>query len=170
MAHGGQIPPDNRGPQAKGVGKDSKRHDLERRKVPFFHQSDLQQGQVQALEQGQRIAPVQVQQPARGGAAPSRSANSSSQGVNIPDPIEFIAGRAGGGASPLAAPIAGADNVRAWMEFARPLITGPGSSGLLAGAYINQLRSMLKSPKLASGHVIDFNDIDDALEAMVEAG
>lgn len=167
MANGGRIPPDNRGPQAKGVGKNSKRHDMERRKVPFFHQSDLQQGQVQALEQGQRVAPVKTQQPAKPRQAVSRSANTSSQGVNIPDPIDFIAGRSQGGAAALSAPIANAENVKSWLAFLQPLITGPGSSGLLAGAYINQLRNMMRTPKLADGFVIDFNDIDDALEAMV---
>src|SRR5690606_16933027 len=78
-ARGGRIPPDGRPTQAPGVGKNSKRHDLERRNVPFLHGSDLQVGDVQAMEQGQRIAPKQTQAPA---APPSRGGGSGQQATS----------------------------------------------------------------------------------------
>lgn len=165
---GGRIAPDNRPAQAKGVGKNSKRHDLERRDTPFLHDSDLQQGDVQALENGQRIAPKQTQRPA-GPAPTSGSGNTKSVAgtgpADIPDPIDFISTlTAGAGVTP---PMAGATpsaNLDMWVRYAAHLANGPGASGLLRGAFINQMRNLRRSPQNTQSVVINLNDIDAGLE------
>jgi hypothetical protein len=169
---GGRLPASEGGRpvSAPGVGQNSKRSDLETRTVPYLHDSDLQQGDVQALEQGQRIAPAQVQQPAVQGQAPQRGNGGTTQGTaEIPDAIDFIAGMAGGGGvNPPSAGLPTSPNLDMWVRFARRLANGPGSSGLLAGAYINQVRQLIRSPQNASSVFIDLNDLDDALEAALD--
>lgn len=167
---GGRIPPDNRPPAAKGVGKNAKRHDLERRSTPFLHDSDLQQGDVQAMENGQRVAPKRTQQPAApppasGGGQPAQATT----GEEIPDPIDFIAGlTSGSGVNPPAAGVVSNPNVEMWLGFAQHLVNGPGSSGLLAGAYINQLRQLRRNPQTSESVYIDLQDVDAALEAALD--
>jgi hypothetical protein len=56
-----------------------------------------------------------------------------------------------------------------WLRFARHLVTGPGASGKLAGAYINQMRNLRRNPPPAESRVINLNDVDDAIEAMLDA-
>lgn len=168
---GGRIAPDGRPPQAKGVGKQSKRHDLERRNVPFLHDSDLQQGDVQAMRDGQRIAPKQTQrsatpEPVTGGGGTS---SSTGPGMAVPDPIDFIASRAN---APLEAPERRAEfansKAMAWLPIARQLAVGPGSSGVLASALINQMRALQRMP-VREVTTIDMGDIDAAIEAMNNA-
>lgn len=170
-APGGRIPPDNRGPQAKGIGANSKRHDLERRTTPYLHDSDLQQGDVQAMEDGQRIAPAKSQapaapQPTTSNSRPQVQATGSGQ---IPDAIDFLSGVAGGGVNvPTSGGVAPSANLDMWVRFARHLANGPGASGLLGGAYINQIRQAMRSPQAASAVMINLNDLDDALEVALD--
>ena len=171
---GGRIPPDGRPAQVPGVGKRSKRHDLERRNTPFLHDSDLQQGDVQALEQGQRIAPKQTQGPAapvQGSGTtvqPDATGAGQSSGLAAPDPIEFIAGRSSGAVGIPQPRVGGPSRAAEWLPILRQLATGPGSSGLLASALINQVRQMRQS--FVPVTVIDFQDIDAGLEAMLDEG
>lgn len=168
---GGRLAPDNRPASAPGIGKNSKRHDLERRTTPFLHDSDLQMGDVQALSDGQRVAPKQTQRPA--GPAPSQGGGTrtatSTGPADIPDAIDFISGIAGG--QTLGVPGAAAPanpNIDAWLDFAKVLVNGPGSSGLLAGAFINQLRQARQFPQNASSRYVDLNDVDAALAAALD--
>jgi hypothetical protein len=55
-----------------------------------------------------------------------------------------------------------------WVRFAGHLANGPGSSGLLAGAYINQMRQLRRSPQTATSVFINLRDVDDALEAAMD--
>ena len=167
---GGRIPPDNRPSQAPGVGKNSKRHDLERRDTPFLHDSDLQQGDVQALSDGQRVAPKQTQRPAAAGPAQgSGNTMERTSPAAIPDAIDFIGGMAGGaGVNPPPAGVIPTERLDMWVRFAERLVNGPGSSGFLAGAYINQIRHLLRSPQAVDSVYIDLNDVDGAIEAMLE--
>jgi hypothetical protein len=167
---GGRIAPDNRPAQAAGVGKNSKRHDMERRTTPYLHDSDLQQGDVQALENGQRVAPKQTQQPAApqrsGGGSPAPTATGPAE---IPDAIDFIGGlTAGGGVNPPPAGATPSANLDMWVRFAQHLANGPGASGNLKGAYINQMRQMRRTPPTASSVVINLNDIDAGLEVALD--
>lgn len=171
---GGRMPEQerNRPASAPGVGRNSKRHDLERRSTPFLHDSDLQQGDVQALEQGQRIAPKQTQRPAAP-AAPqgsgSTTGGTTADATSIPDAIDFLSNVIGGGALGEPQPgVAANPNADKWLRFARHLVNGPGSSGLLAGAYINQMRQLMRSPQTVNVEVIDLRDVDEALAAALD--
>ena len=170
---GGRIAPDGRPPQAKGVGKNAKRHDLERAATPGLAGSDLQQGDVQALESGQRVAPIK-QNPR--GRAPQPSGGEQSGGQNrgvqssqgAPDAIEFLGGQQGNEFN-VSTPARAVTNERAlsWMPLIRSLVVGPGTSGLLASAFINQARELRRSGS-SPVTVIDLDAIDDGLEAMLD--
>jgi len=97
---GGKIPNQGNPPAAKGVGKNSKRHDLERQATPGLHGSDLQQGDIKKLEQGQRIAPIRTQAPAapkgQSGQPGGQTRKAQSGGpMQVPDAIEFLGGKQG---------------------------------------------------------------------------
>ena len=166
---GGRIPPDNRGPQAKGVGKNSKRHDMERQATPGLHGSDLQQGDIQKLEQGQRVAPIRTQP----GAAPQRQAGGQARGqprapMQTPDAIEFLGGKQGPefNMPQTGRPVLN-EKALSWLPLVRSLVVGPGSSGLLASAFINQTRELRKSNSSPTT-IIDLDATDDGLEAMLD--
>ena len=166
---GGRIPPDNRGPQAKGIGKNSKRHDMERQATPGLHGSDLQQGDIQKLERGQRVAPIRTQ-PA---AAPQRQAGGQARGqprapMQTPDAIEFLGGKQGPefNMPQTGRPVLN-EKALSWLPLVRSLVVGPGSSGLLASAFINQARELRKSNSSPTT-IIDLDATDDGLEAMLD--
>jgi hypothetical protein len=169
---GGRIPPDNRGPQAKGIGKNSKRHDLERPQTPGLHDSDLQQGDVQALEQGQRIAPVQTQAPAvapRGGATQRAVAAPQQSTVNPNDPMSIIEGRLGGTLplepqSPGLVNAKGGRNAAKWMNFMTMLSNHPTASTVTRSAARAQRQAVLMTPPPPNSSMYDLNTIDDFIE------
>lgn len=172
---GGRIAPDGRPAQAPGVGRNAKRHDLERPKTPGLHDSDLQQGDVQALEQGQRIVPVTRQQPARpqpkGGTQRRTQARPQASG-DTPDPIDFLGQRLKGSlASPPLIPRsdAGASGHQ-WLPLLQRLATAPGASGLLAQAYITQLSNALNRPLTHEIRLIDMQQADLDAEAYWSEG
>ncbi len=170
---GGRIAPDGRGPQAKGVGRNAKRHDLERPATPGLANSDLSQGDVSDLEQGQRIAPIQNQSRGQsprlnsgGGATPAPSRDETV----VPDAIQFLGDQQG---SEFNLPVAevGLDHtkIETWGPILRQLVSGPGSTGTLANALINQARS-LRQTRTGPAIVIDLQATDDAIEAMLAEG
>ena len=171
---GGRIAPDGRGPQPKGVGRNAKRHDLERPATPGLANSDLSQGDVSDLEEGQRIAPIQNQ--SRGQSPPlDRGASTTSSAQNrdgtvVPDAIQFLGDQQG---SSFNLPVAevGLDHtkIETWGPILRQLVSGPGSTGTLASALINQARS-LRQTRTGPAIVIDLQATDDAIEAMLAEG
>ena len=171
---GGRIAPDGRPPQAKGVGKNAKRHDLERPATPGLAGSDLQQGDVQALESGQRIAPIKNNPrgkapPVKGGSTSATPSRGTPSGA--PDAIEFLGAQQGSEFNvPVEGVLQSSDNLTSWLPFVRQMVIGPGTSGLLAGAYINQFRQLLRSASVTRSTVINLENIDDALEAGLEEG
>ncbi len=166
---GGKIPNQGNPPAAKGIGKNSKRHDLERPTTPGLHDSDLQQGDVSMLEQGQRVTKKKVQKPAN--QVPGQAARKQAPGTppGAPDAIDFLAGRSKG-LQALEGGLSEGEGATAWLPFVRQMVTGPGSSGLLAGAYINQFRQIMGTTSQTVPHVINLEDTDDALEAALEEG
>ncbi len=159
---GGRIPNQGNPPQAKGIGKNSKRHDLERRAVPTLHGSDLQQGDVSRLEQSIRTAPIKEQQPSRGQAQGSaaRMARPAQGTEPIPNALDFIGQRAGGTLGPDQGPLVRSDSVR-WAPLLRELTRVPGTGGLLVNAYISQLSSMMQNPMVPDVYYIDLNAAED---------
>ncbi len=170
---GGRIPPDGRPAQAKGVGKNAKRHDLERPATPGLHGSDLQKGDVQAMEQGQRVAPPGTQQrgqtpaPSGGGQQqPQRQAG----GVTVPDPIDFLAKKNGPEFNrPKATRDLHNSRAVAWLPLIRQLATGPGASPALVNAFINQARQIGQGGG-APAKIMDMRAADDGIEAMLKEG
>lgn len=188
---GGRMPASAYGkpPQAKGVGRKAKRHDLERPKTPGLHGSDLQQGDVQAMEQGQRIAPASTQRsggtPPRDGGTEIGTALQLSQGeqprgfgglqnraqtMSVPDPIQFLAGRNGQGFT-RPNPQRRVDESRAltWLPILRQLASGPGASSALVNAFINQARLMSQHGGQPAT-IVDMHAADDGIEAMLDEG
>ncbi|WP_461522126.1 hypothetical protein [Porticoccus sp.] len=169
---GGRIPRDNRPVQAKGVGKNSKRHDLERPSTPGLHGSDLQQGDVQALEQGQRIAPVREQgaatpQPNR---APSRGGSGSPGGdpSDMPPIDEVIEQRLGGtlGSGPVVRPET-ARKAEGWGHFfttlSRNSQASPGMRARAAQQAID-LRRLRQGP---TSTIFDLDAADQSIDAFL---
>lgn len=173
---GGRIPPDGRQAQAKGVGKNAKRHDLERPATPGLHDSSLQKGDVQALEQGQRIAPPGTQQPAIQGRPQTqetpnrRQSGGSGGGVEVPDAIEFLGQRQGPEFNPPQARRR-IDESRAqtWLPVLRELASGPGASAKLVNAFINQARLMSQAGGQPAS-IVDMGATDDGIEEMLNRG
>ncbi len=172
---GGRIPPQNRPVSAPGVGKNSKRHDLERRSVPFLQGSSLQQGDVQALEQGQRVQPIKrTQPPATAQQNAARRTATMAQGGAEPmptDPISFLAKRLGGTYQPKQG-VQGPSvhNYRSWMPLLEHLAKTPGASGTLVSAYITRLHNMLSAPRADTQLFFDQQDADSALEELLGVG
>lgn len=174
-AKGGRIAPDGRPPQAKGIGKNSKRHDLERAKTPGLHGSDLQQGDVQAMEDGQRIAPAQSQGAATAVAPPQSGGAPRAQrgggGMEIPDAIDFLGDQAQNGSEFQPVPSQRTlDSSRAltWMPLLRQLVNGPNASSALVNAFINQARAMQMAGSVPAT-IVDMTAADDGIEAMIAA-
>lgn len=163
MPAGGRIAPDGRPPQAPGVGKTAKRHDLEAPPTPGLHGSDLQQGDVQMLEQAQKTAPIgkRSQPPARRGTpsdAPVRQ-RQGVEGVGAPDPIQMAAGRRGGqlvADSMQSAPY----DPTPWLPLMEQLATAPLSGGTLAAGLVNVLSQLRRRPLQSPSVTIDMDEMD----------
>jgi len=171
MATGGVIEPDNRPVKAPGVGKNSNRSDLSRQVPPLHGSKGITQGDVQALEQGQRIAPKQKQ----GSAAPQPSGSIQPQGstspVAVPDAIDFAAGRSSGPPeAPVSNPGINGSKFDSWAPILRGLVAGPGSSGQLAAAYIQQMRTVRGKSSVRPPTIIDLSAIDDGIGTMLDEG
>lgn len=161
---GGRIPPDGRPAQAPGVGKTAKRHDLEMPATPGLHGSDLQQGDVQALEQGQRIAPraKKTQAPAAPKAA-RRQPTGTAGPMEVPDPIQFASQRIGGNV-PQPQPFSGVQfDAQKWRPLLQSIAKNPNASGPLTTTIAAQLTNFSRQPSTAGVTVIDQNAAEEAL-------
>jgi len=170
---GGRIAPDGRSPAPKGQGKRARRHDLERPKTPGLHGSDLQQGDVTAMEQGQQVAPLRKQNQ---GAAQNRQRRQSAQpgnqlrqdGSTAPDPIAFLGDRLGG------TRVAGEQSARAttdtnaMMPLLQKLATATGASGMISQAYITALANDGKDRGLVRTPLISMQDVERDLAEFLD--
>ena len=149
--------------QAKGVGKDSKRHDLDG--TPGLD-SDLQQGEVQEMEAGQAaIQDTQSQQTVTAAAQPR--AQLPAQGVAVPDAIEFAGQKAGGtlqgaGAGPLQEKLSFSN----WLPLLRRLSVSPTSSGLLQRTFVKRMTQEMQRPTGTKAALVRQRDFDDRLEQL----
>ncbi len=162
--HGGKRAPDGRQPSAPGVGKTARRHDLER--VPPLAGSDLQSGDVQRLEAGQKIAAgAAPQQNSSGTTGPIRSGGSPNRGeLEIPDAIDFAGQRRG---QNIGASGAGQEqlDMSQWLPLLRALASNPKRSGPLAVQLLEQISNANNTPGAGRVRVVDENQIQDAIEA-----
>ena len=167
---GGRLSPDGRSPAPKGVGKRSRRHDLERPKTPGLSDSSLQQGDVEALERGQRISPLKkqnqgaAQNRGRKQVLPSRSRGGGNQ--DTPDPVAFLGDRLSGTLE--AAGGEGQQHEQAnLLPILEKLATSTGASGLLSQAYITTVAGLKAQSGTVRTPVIDMQDADRDLAALV---
>lgn len=169
---GGRIPNQGNPPAAAGVGKNSKRHDLERQATPGLADSDLQQGDVQALEQGQRVAPITTQPDAA--PAPTQAVGGGSQPVaeGAPDLNSIIEGRLGGTMDATAPGFsnlvdeAASQRASQWLGFLSGIANQPFSSPILrARVQTMMAANMNNAPRKAAGGVMRLAEVDEALEA-----
>jgi hypothetical protein len=125
--------------------------------------SDLQMGDVQALEAAQQAVPTQ--KPA---GAPSKSVKarrtSTAKGES-PDPIEFIGGRSdsttspldpGGGTVPLV-------DARPWMPLIKRVATTPGAGGAVGAALVRLLTNQRRMPANPTINIINRQELDAEL-------
>lgn len=169
---GGRIPPDGRPPQAKGVGKNAKRHDLER--APNVGGSDLQYGDRKRFEQGMKVAPIQ-QQP-RGQTPEIARQTMTRDGVHemssmqLPDAIDFLSQKNGSDFTlPERRRQVDSSKALTWLPILRRLASGPGASSALVNAFINQAR-LVQQAGGQPATIVDMNATDDGIEEMLNQG
>ena len=152
--------------QAKGVGKDSKRHDLDG--TPGLSPgSSLISGQVQEFEAGQKA--VQNTQRAQSPRAAQVTPPSPPAGdqFSAPDPVTFAAQKVGGN-------LAGAGTAKLeekldwsnWLPILRRLATSPTSSGLLQRAFVERMTHEMNKATGTRVALIRQRDFDARLEQL----
>ena len=150
--------------QAAGVGKNSKRHDLDG--TPGLSAgSSLNQGEVSQLEAGQaRVQNTQRAQQVTQAAPPS-APQPNDAGLIAPDPVQMAAGKIGGslegaGAGPLEEKISFTN----WLPLLRRLAVSPTSSGLLQTAFLKRISTEMNRPTGTKAALIRQRDFDNRLE------
>ena len=143
---------------------------MERPKTPGLHDSTLQYGDVQRLEQAQRIAGMpRTQPPSTGGASPSTPGSGqppTGGGISVPDPVEFAKSRLGGTLRGRSAGPQSPANVKGWLPVIRSIANAPGASGTLRGAMLTQLSAMVNNPAVPQSTVLDMDDLDRDLQGL----
>jgi hypothetical protein len=164
---GGKIPPQGRPAQAPGVGKNSKRHDLERPKANL-QDTDLQYGEVSAA---QRMAPKKEQAPARPGAQVSGSqglqSSQQQQGMQVPPAREFMQSRLAGTlqGSPRPALEGNAVSPQPWLPLIQAMATAPNAGGVLGAAFVESLSQAIRRPQ-GRVRAIDMNELDRKVQEL----
>lgn len=138
---------------------------METRDVPYYHGSDLQQGDVQELQAGQSVI-KQTQQPSRaapsgapaGGPSAASPAATGGGSSGAPDYIELMAGRTGQNEYRLRNDF----HIQDFTNMAAQVMTGSRSSGLLHRLFIRQLRNVQNHQ--AQPTVFDMRAVDSAIE------
>lgn len=156
--------------QAKGVGKDSKRHDLDG--TPGLSAgSSVQYGEGQELEQGQQA--VQNTQGAQqvSQQAPPSTPSPSDPNLIAPDPVSMAAGKIGGsldgaGQGPLEERVSFTN----WLPLLRRLSVSPTSSGLLQRAFQERINKEMARPTGTKAALIRQRDFDKRLEQYNNGG
>lgn len=166
---GGYIAPQGRPVSAPGIGRDSKRHDLERPKTPGLHNSSLQYGDVQRLSAAQSVAPPLKQQnpvasSAGGGVSPSPSGATGGRGISVPSPIDFAKSRLGGTLGRAPAENLSSVDPSSWVPIFRRLANAPRASGILRNALTAQISNLVNNPVTPRGQVVDMDELDADLE------
>jgi len=143
--------------RSKGVGKDSKRHDLDG--TPGLD-SDLQQGEVSQMEAGQQAVSNTQSAQAQGQPLPQQAAE---QAVTAPDPMAFAKDKIGGDLSVPDQEL-NALNTAQWIPLIEKLASTGGASSLLRRAYVDMLARLQNEPFSGSTAVVDKRELDGAVE------
>lgn len=162
------MPPSEHGrpAQAKGVGKNAKRHDLERRDTPYMHgNNDIQQGDIKQMQQGQAIAGTPGRNPRppagnpRTGQGPAGPAPQLGN-EEIPDPITFF-GQLDAQIPQGQYQLTNEIQVEKFYPLMEQVAGRGQSSSLLRSLFLRQMRNvMFAQPHVAE---VNINDIDDSL-------
>ncbi len=155
-----------RQPQAPGVGKTAKRHDLETPATPGLTDSDLQQGDVQRLESAQQIAPIKKGGAPSGGKQADQQVRGTAGGIEVPDAIDFAGKRTGQniGAQGQNQEVL---DMSQWLPLLQQIARHPRRSGPLATALIAQLSNITNTPSAGRVRVVDENAIQEAIRRSV---
>ena len=162
---GGKIAPDGRPPVAPGVGKTARRHDLEAPATPGLSNSDLQQGDVQQLENSQKIAPrpKRTQLPASPSGSPrQRGTVNGAPQQGVPDPIDFAAQKIGGGSVVPDGGEVALDTAR-WRPLLLSIASDPSASGPLTTMIVNYLSGMKNQASNPSLEIFPQHDMEEQL-------
>ena len=171
MPAGGKVPPDGRPPVAPGVGRTARRHDLEAPATPGLSDSDLQSGDVQRLENSQKVAPRRKRtQPPATGNAPTRRRQGAQRGsrefsMAIPDPVEMAGGKIGGNIPTAADAQQVSVDPAKWMPLMQFIAAAPNSSGPIAKGLVDMYVKHRNNPVVSKMNVIDLNELDRNLGA-----
>ncbi len=155
-----------RQPQAPGVGKTAKRHDLETPATPGLTDSDLQQGDVQRLEAAQKVAPIRKGKTSSGGKQADQQVRGTAGGIEVPDAIDFAGKRTGQniGASGQTSEVLDREQ---WLPLLQAIARSPKRSGPLAAALLAQLSNITNTPSAGRVRVVDENAIQEAISRSV---
>ncbi len=157
---GGTIEADGRPAQAPGVGKDSKRHDLEG--TPGLSKgSSLEQGDAQRLEAGTK-AIKQAQAPAQAAPGPPPGATTGAP-MDVPDAIQFAGEKLGGDTFGAGTTDGSVYDPQPWMPTLRVLASQPNAGGGLTAAVVEMIASFRKQPSGTDQTFIDVNELDNTL-------
>ena len=142
--------------QAKGVGKNSKRHDLDG--TPGLD-SDLQQGEVSQMEAGQQAVQNTQGQQAAGTPLPAQAASAP---VEAPDPMQFAAGKIGGNLTVPERDLSSI-NTAQWLPLIEKLAQSGSASPGLRRAYVDMLARLRQEPFSGSTAVVNKDALDEAV-------
>lgn len=144
--------------QAPGIGKNSKRHDLQG--TPGLSQgSDLQYGDVKRLEAGQKTVAAMNRPAPVAGASPVPTQGGAP--MQVPDPVSFATQKLGSARPALPTESTEVLDLTGYLPLVRQLATSDASP-LLKKAYINMLRNARQAPINGGGTVlIDRQEFDD---------
>ncbi len=157
---GGTIEPDGRPAQAPGVGKDSKRHDLEG--TPGLSKgSSLEQGDVQKLEAGKQVI-KQAQAPAQAQATTAPPTGTGPP-MEVPDAVQFAGQKLGGDTFGAGTTDGSVFDPAPWMPTLRVLASQPNAGGGLTAAVVEMIASFRKQPSGTDQTFIDVNELDNTL-------
>ncbi len=155
MAQNSQI-------QAKGVGKDSKRHDLDG--TPGLSAgSSVNYGETGQLEAGQKA--VQNTQAGQGGGGAIGAAEQQQGAAAVPDPIAFAGEKVGGEVGQLPQQNIEQFDTAEFLPMLKRLATG-NSSSILKEAYMKMVANLARKPWSGTQTaVIDRQELDRGVEA-----
>lgn len=152
-----------------GVGANSNRSDLQ--KTPGQRDSDLQQGDVQAMEAGQQIQPIQEQRPAApkprtGGQG--RTAGPEGQRPNISEVAKSRLGGSLNANSSTKPPDPRMENLsRSWGNFLRQLAKDPNASPLFRARAQITAATLNERGAFSRSSLNDMSDVDDEIDTFL---